>query len=100
MYAVKLVCTKIPNECNDFNTSLGVCLSCIRGYTVKNGVCERIQCPSRKVPSIDGLSCVSVSDLCDSYDPISGGCLSCRDAGTTVSGGQCLQVTSPLAGCM
>jgi hypothetical protein len=38
-YAVGLSCVTIPVECLHFDTTLGKCLSCIKGYFVQNGVC-------------------------------------------------------------
>jgi hypothetical protein len=98
-YAVGLSCVTIPVECLHFDTTLGKCLSCIKGYYVQNGVCQRIVCPNGQVPSNYGIFCVDVSPLCADYDSITGDCLSCKNSGYTVRNGACLQEASPLAGC-
>jgi hypothetical protein len=98
-YAVGLSCVTIPVECLNFDTTLGKCLSCIKGYYVQNGVCQRIVCPNGQVPSNYGIFCVDVSPLCADYDSITGDCLSCQNSGYTVRNGACLQEGSPLAGC-
>mgnify|MGYP002143940202 CR=1 FL=1 len=99
-YAVGLSCVAIPAECGRFDTARGVCVSCLQGFYVENGVCRRIICPRGQAPSRFGLFCVDVSPLCATFDPLDGACLSCKEPNQRVApDGKCVQVVSPLAGC-
>lgn len=93
------VCVNIPEKCPNFNTTTEKCISCDRGYYVNNGVCQKIECPPGQVPSVYGVFCINVSPLCDNYDTLTGDCLSCKQKDQIISNGQCIQTTSPLAGC-
>ena len=53
-----------------------------------------MRCPERQVPSRYGHECVIVSPLCDSYDRITGDCLSCKNKYEVVRDGKCLQLIS------
>lgn len=98
-YVVELSCVTIPIECLNFDTTLGKCLSCVQGYYVEGGVCQRIICPEGQVPSKYGIFCTNVSPLCRTYDILSGDCLSCKNPNHSVRNGQCLQIVNGLAGC-
>lgn len=76
-YAVGLSCITIPGECLNFDTTLGLCFTCIKGYFTQNGTCQRIVCPDGQVPSGLGLFCFDVSPLCKDYDSVTGDCLTC-----------------------
>ena len=97
-YPKGLACLNIPPECTDFDTALEKCKTCIRGYKSENGVCTLIKCPSRFVPNEEG-ECVPVSPLCGEYDPITGNCFTCSQAGYVPTANGCKQRTSPLASC-
>ena len=92
-------CKKIPAECKKFDFFFKLCKKCHKGYTSDAGICKRIICPPRKVPSIYGDGCVDVSPLCGDYDLLSGNCLNCKDEDHTPINGVCLGFTSPLVGC-
>jgi hypothetical protein len=66
---------------------------------VNGGVCNRIVCPTGQVPSKFAIFCVNISPLCDSYDNITGDCLSCKNSGYAARNGSCVQISSALAGC-
>ena len=98
-YAEGLQCIAIPVECVQFDRTLKKCTGCIFGFFVENGVCTKVVCPPRQVPSRFGLFCVDVSPLCKDFDPLTGDCLSCNIAGEVVRNGKCVQPNSALAGC-
>jgi hypothetical protein len=98
-YAVGLKCVTIPVECLNFDIDSQKCLGCIQGHYTEGGVCKKVVCPEGQVPSKYGIFCVSVSSLCATYDSLTGGCLSCKNSNHAIRSGQCVQISSPLAGC-
>jgi len=99
-YVDGLACVNIPSECVDFDATVKVCKKCIRGHTTDfAGKCIRVLCPPRQAASGQDNLCKDVSILCDTYDDITGDCLTCKDREHTVRDGVCLQLVSPLAGC-
>ena len=91
------VCVPVSDQCASHDAN-GACLSCFKGYDLKDGVCEFsafnnakpsdsgcakwdwdnqvcLECSKDWVKNADG-ACVPVSDQCASHDA-SGACLSC-----------------------
>jgi hypothetical protein len=97
---INRTCQNIPVECTQFDTVNIVCQACIQGYYSDKGVCVKIVCPPGKVPSKYGIFCVDLSPLCATYNETSGECLSCKYSDYTINTkGECVQISSPLAGC-
>ncbi len=80
--AVLGLCKKIPDYCSQINNGL-VCIQCINGYTLYNGVCYRIipncltqlgfqcaKCDNLFVLSNDQRSCISKQPIryCQQHD--------------------------------
>jgi hypothetical protein len=99
-YLVNRTCVDVPALCNVFDNVTLRCGKCQRGYwpSLDLGVCQKVLCPPRQVPSEFDFFCVQVSDLCATFDELTGDCLTCKDQGYTIQGGKCLQA-QPLAGC-
>ena len=75
-------------------------MKCVFGWWPSSlGVCQKIICPPREVPSEYGFFCVKVSPLCDEYDERTGNCINCTHPDMTVQDGKCRSVVNPLAGC-
>ena len=99
-YLVGRNCIDIPVDCINFHIPTRKCITCVRGsWPNSQGICEKILCPDRQVPSTYGLFCITVSPQCASYDRLTGDCLSCGNGDATIVGGECIQYTSPLTGC-
>ena len=102
------VCTPVSNDCNQYNSISGACVTCFKGYSLSNGQClvssanssptdlgcatwdwnnqVCLACSNRWVFNSKKV-CVPVSDNCHSYDA-SGACTSCFN-GYALSQGQC-----------
>lgn len=87
-------CVDVSDQCKTWNTTTGACTSCFQGWVLKNGACVLPTppppppvCYYRQVP-ING-KCVNVSDLCKTWNVITGACTSCYPGYTLQSGGIC-----------
>jgi len=111
------VCTSVSSQCNSFDKSTGDCLTCFKGYDIKNGDCVAsnsntahpsdlgcsiwdwdnqvcLTCANRWAFNINKV-CVPVSDQCASADK-NGNCLTCYQ-GYDLKDGQCLYSANNVA---
>lgn len=77
-------CVSVSDLCAAWDETSGACTSCYGGYVLSEGACvsnssvppgPATSCEFRQV-LIDG-SCVAVSDLCATWDEVTGACTSC-----------------------
>lgn len=108
------VCTQVSDSCREWNAN-GECTSCYYGYEVVNGTCVPneapltsnvksnplcanwnssvcVACAHRAYFDVSGV-CNAVSEHCNTWDRLNGGCLSCY-SGYDLVNGSC--VYSPL----
>lgn len=102
------VCTPVSDNCRTWDEQTGACLSCYSGYVVDGAQCVRnpspfvpaanslcktfenkvcIACADRAFFNADGV-CVAVSDFCNTWDALTGHCLTCY-AGFDLKEGSC-----------
>jgi hypothetical protein len=98
-YEQNRTCVDIPSLCTIFNSVTRRCEKCQQGYwpSLDLGLCQKAVCPPRQYPT-EYFFCRDVSDLCATFDELTGDCLTCKDPDYTVRNGTCLQA-QPLAGC-
>lgn len=101
------VCCEVQGTCQQFNTQQGICEKCYAGYTVVDGKCQKVdtttsenigcavwsneacvQCSKRWFFN-SAKVCTAVSDLCSSWDEVTGECTSCY-YGSIVQFGACI----------
>ena len=72
-------CYDVNPLCKDFDTFTVNCLNCTSdtAYNLVNGTCVPVpvQCGPRQWQN--SRTCVNISDLCSTFDPSNGRCLSC-----------------------
>jgi hypothetical protein len=104
------VCCQVDQYCLQFNLAQGICEQCYEGYSVVNGKCQTVNatsaanigcalwnngvcqtCSKRWYFNADKV-CVAVSDLCSTWDEVSGACLTCY-YGSVVQNGNCVANT-------
>jgi hypothetical protein len=108
VFNAKGVCVAVSDLCRTWGTT-GACLSCYAGYSLSQGQCARDNEPF--VPAVNnplckefasgvcqvcserayfnaGLLCVPVSDYCNTWDSLTGHCLTCY-AGFVLLNGNC-----------
>lgn len=75
--------------CTNYNYVTLTCLSCLSGYTLKNGACSiSTSCNAREYYKFG--FCYPVSSTCGDFDPYTGSCYTCADQSYTVVNGQCI----------
>jgi hypothetical protein len=85
-------CVVINPLCFTFSVDTGLCTSCINNTYFLNpsGACILISeyCGYRTY--FDNGNCLPVSTLCDTYDSLTGFCLTCRDSTVLTQVGTCI----------
>jgi|JI6StandDraft_1071083.scaffolds.fasta_scaffold46280_2 hypothetical protein len=89
------VCCEVQGTCQQFNLEQGICEKCFEGYTVIDGSCSQVdktvssnigcalwannvcQTCSKRWYFNSEKTCVPVSDLCHTWDEVTGECLTC-----------------------
>lgn len=86
-------CAVVSDLCNTWDPTTALCVTCYTGYTNTNGVCSVTPpnsppiCPPRTV-KLNG-QCKQVSDLCNTWDAVTGACVTCY-GGYKISSGTCV----------
>lgn len=103
------VCTPVSDQCRTWSNTTGACLTCYNGYLLNgrncvvdnnptsnnNPLCAIwdgpvcLQCAERCYFNPSGI-CVSVSDQCQTWDPLDGFCLTCY-RGYALNNGLCIE---------
>lgn len=97
----------VDGNCQQFNSAEGICEKCYEGYSVVNGKCSKVDtttssnigcsrwnngaceaCSKRWYFNQD-KTCFPVSDLCHTWDEVTGQCLTCY-YGSIVKDGNCV----------
>lgn len=103
------LCRALPANCQQASSD-GNCQACVAGFTNKAGICQKDQPVAITIPNClnvdvankvclacanrfytSGNSCQAVSQLCETYNPQNGKCLTCKSGSTLNNGGNCIE---------